>query len=91
MTLRMVAYFECLPGKRDEVTKLYSQLCPEFRQEPGCLEHQMYQSVENPDSVILLERWTDQPSVDAHLAALMARGLNLETLRRPVKADHYEE
>jgi quinol monooxygenase YgiN len=87
----MVVYMEAQPGKSDEVRKTYARLCPEFRTEPGCLEHQMYQSVERPDSFILLERWTDQESIDVHLKALNARGLDLEGMRRFVKADHYVE
>jgi hypothetical protein len=34
--------------------------------EPGCEQFEVFQSVVNPDKLTLLERWTDQVSLDAH-------------------------
>ena len=34
--------------------------------EPGCEHFEAFQSIVNPDKIILLERWTDQAALDVH-------------------------
>ena len=34
--------------------------------EPGCEQFEVFQSVVDPDKLVLLERWTDQAALDVH-------------------------
>ena len=34
--------------------------------EPGCLDHGVYQSAEDPHRLFFYEQWADQASIDAH-------------------------
>ena len=36
------------------------------REEPGCLQHGVHQSVEDPTLVVFFERWTDHDALAAH-------------------------
>jgi quinol monooxygenase YgiN len=38
-------------------------------QEPGCHEYRFWTAIDDPDSLLLFERWADQAALDAHLAA----------------------
>jgi quinol monooxygenase YgiN len=34
--------------------------------EPGCEQFEVFQSVVNPDKLVLLERWIDKAALDVH-------------------------
>jgi quinol monooxygenase YgiN len=66
MTIRLVVTFTAAPGKGAELAKFYKARCAECRQEPGCEQFECFQSVDDPDKVILLERWKDHAALDTH-------------------------
>jgi quinol monooxygenase YgiN len=37
------------------------------REEPGCEQYELFVSTERPDNVVLLERWSDADTLQAHL------------------------
>jgi quinol monooxygenase YgiN len=41
--------------------------------EPGCHEYRFWVAIDDPDSVLVFERWADQASLDAHFAAQHTR------------------
>src|SRR5690606_12553936 len=41
----------------------------ECRAEPGCLQYEVFRSLEFPNQFALLEAWADQESYDAHWTA----------------------
>ena len=84
MPQRLVVPMEALPGKREELIRRFQTLCPEVRQEPGCEEYEVYQSVEHPDRVVLLELWRDEAALEAHFEVSRRRttGPDLDSLRR---------
>jgi quinol monooxygenase YgiN len=49
--------------------------------EPGCQQFEAFQSVMNPDKLVLLERWTDQAALDAHAKLNSTRPSLLPELR----------
>jgi hypothetical protein len=49
--------------------------------EPGCEQFEAFQSAVNPDKLVLLERWTDQASLDAHARLNSTRPPLLPELR----------
>ena len=66
MSIRLVVTFAAAPGKGAELAKFYTTRAAECRQEPGCEQFDCFQSVNDPDKVILLERWKDKAALEAH-------------------------
>ena len=66
MAVRLIIKMTAAPGKASELAKAYRPRCEEIMQEPGCEQFEVFQSVVNPDSFVLLERWVDQAALDAH-------------------------
>jgi quinol monooxygenase YgiN len=40
--------------------------CEVSRQDAGCEQFEVFQSVSDPDKLVLLELWKDQAALDAH-------------------------
>lgn len=66
MAIRLIVGITAAPGKGSELAKLYKARCTDIAKEPGCEQFEVFQSVVNPDKLAILERWTDQPSLDVH-------------------------
>jgi quinol monooxygenase YgiN len=66
MAVRLVVTINAAPGKGAELAKAYKTRCAEAMKEPGCEQFEAFQSVANPDTIVLLERWVDQAALDVH-------------------------
>lgn len=44
-----------------------------IRAEPGNLRYEYYLSMDDPETVLLIDAWTDQTAIDAHHASPMMR------------------
>lgn len=66
MAIRLIVTINAKPGKGSELSQAYPDRCAELMKEPGCEHFEAFQSVVNPDKIILLERWTDQAALDVH-------------------------
>ena len=42
-----------------------------IRAEPGNLRYEYYQSLDDPETILLIDSWTDQTAIDAHHASPM--------------------
>ena len=42
-----------------------------IRKEPGNLRYQYFQPLDDPETVLLIDSWTDQAAIDAHHASPM--------------------
>jgi len=73
MPLRLVVTITAAPGKGSELAQIYKGRCLEAAAEPGCEQYEIFQSAVNPDKLVLLERWTDQASLDVHAKVQAAR------------------
>jgi quinol monooxygenase YgiN len=65
---------DALPGKGSEFARARAPRHAEARKEPGCEQYDLFQNTENPDQLLLVERWTDQASLDAHAELNRQRG-----------------
>lgn len=81
MALRLVVPMQAAPGRRDELIESFRIRCKEVREEPGCEQYEIYQSTERPDQLILLERWQDEETLEAHLELNRQRGNTTAHLR----------
>ncbi len=48
-----------------------SGIAAAIRQEPGNLRYQYFQSLDEPETVLLIDSWIDQAAIDAHHASPM--------------------
>ena len=66
MAIRIMVSMRAKPGKGTELAKARAPRAAEVRKEAGCEQFDLFQNTEDPDHLVLLERWTDQASLDAH-------------------------
>lgn len=66
MAIRIMVSIDALAGKGSELARVRAERHAEVRQEPGCEQFDLFQNVENPDRLLLVERWTDEASLAAH-------------------------
>ena len=48
-----------------------SGIAAAIRQEPGNLRYQYFQPLDDPETVLQIDSWTDQAAIDAHHASSM--------------------
>ena len=48
-----------------------SGIAEDIRKEPGNLRYQYFQPLNDPETVLLIDSWTDQAAIDAHHASPM--------------------
>ena len=48
-----------------------SSTADQIRSEPGNLRYEYYQALDDPETVLLIDSWTDQAAIDAHHASPM--------------------
>jgi quinol monooxygenase YgiN len=81
MAIRLIVIITAVPGKGSELAQGYKARCAEIKTEPGCEQFGAFQSVVNPDKLVLLEHWTDQAALDAHAKLNSTRPPLLPELR----------
>src|SRR5207245_3566415 len=72
MAVRLVVTFHAVSGKGAELAQAMKARCEVSRQDAGCEQFEVFQSVSDPDTLVLLELWQDQAALDAH-AKIQAR------------------
>ncbi|MGH7794869.1 MAG: putative quinol monooxygenase [Candidatus Binatia bacterium] len=66
MAIRLIVTITAAPGKGSELAQLYKARCTDVMKEPGCEQFEVFQSVVKPDTLTILERWSDQAALDVH-------------------------
>jgi quinol monooxygenase YgiN len=66
MAVRLVVTFQAAPGKGAELALAMKTRCEVSRQDAGCEQFEVFQSVADPNKLVLLELWKDQAALDAH-------------------------
>ncbi len=73
MALRLIISFRAKPGKGGELLAAFGPRCAEVQAEPGCEQFEVLQSGQDPDRLVLLERWADDAALAAHAEVNRAR------------------
>jgi len=73
MAVRLVISIAAAPGKGSEFARAFKPRCEASRQDPGCLQFELFQSVFDPDRFTLLELWESQAALDNHAKLQAAR------------------
>jgi quinol monooxygenase YgiN len=68
MAIRIIVPMQAKPGKGPELARLRAPRHAEVRKDPGCEQFDLFQNAEDPDQLLLVERWTDEESLAAHYA-----------------------
>lgn len=92
MSLFVIAEFLAAPGQHDRLRTALEALIEPTMDEPGCLAYQPYADPNDPAHMVIVERWENRQSFDAHfttphlrhaqrvLDRILARPLTLRTL-----------
>ena len=67
MTIVLATYVTA-PGKDDEVADLLRSYTALVLEEPGCIEFEVYRSVDDQRRFLLLEKYVDRAAFAAHQA-----------------------
>ena len=57
------------PETRDEALAAAQRMRAATLEEPGCQEYSFWLAIDDPDSILVFERWADQAALDTHLTA----------------------
>ncbi|MGE5272143.1 MAG: putative quinol monooxygenase [Thiohalocapsa sp.] len=82
MAVRLVVTITAAPGKGAEFAAAFKPRCEQSRQDAGCLQFELFQSVFDPDKFTLIELWESQADLDAHAKLQAQRGPLPEGLRQ---------
>ena len=66
MAVRLIVTMTAAPGKAAELARAYRDRCADISKEPGCEQFEVFQSVVNPEKLVILERWSDQKALELH-------------------------
>jgi quinol monooxygenase YgiN len=81
MAIRLVVTFKAASGKGAELAQAMKARCEVSRQDARCEQFEVFQSVSDPDKLVLLELWEDQAALDAHAKLQAQRSPLSEGLR----------
>lgn len=73
MAIRHVVTIQVAHGKVSEFADAFTTLQAIAQQEEGCEQYELFQSLDDPDKVVLLERWANQAALDNHMQAERTR------------------
>ena len=90
MSVRLVVTITAVPGKGTELAQAFVGRCEECRKEPGCEQFDLFQNTEDPDKLLLVERWTDEASLAAHAERNRQRpSVGADLRAGPGRSEHY--
>lgn len=62
----VVASFQAREGKVEEVIAGLTPVIEQTHAEAGCLAYALHRDVNDPDTLVLIERWTSQVALESH-------------------------
>lgn len=66
MSVHLLAQIEAKPGREAALLALLHTLMAATRQEPACLQYDLWQARDQPTAFVMVERWLDEPSLEHH-------------------------
>jgi quinol monooxygenase YgiN len=73
MAIRHVITIQVAPGMAAEFATAFKVVQETALQEEGCEQYELFKSVDDPDKLVLLERWASQELLDGHMEAERTR------------------
>jgi quinol monooxygenase YgiN len=69
VAIRHIITINVAAGRAADFVRAFEVVQANALQEQGCEQYELFQSVESPDTFVLLERWTNQELLDKHMTA----------------------
>jgi quinol monooxygenase YgiN len=94
LTIKVVAKNYVKPEKIQEFIVLCKKLVEESVKEEGCIDYGLYQELDNPGILTILEEWRDKSNLDKHLKSKHFREifpLLLEYLEKETEIHIYKK
>jgi quinol monooxygenase YgiN len=73
MAIRHVITIRVAPGRAADFAAAFKPVQTAAREEEGCEQYELFQGVDDPDTMVLLERWTSQELLERHMEAERTR------------------
>src|SRR5579859_1057391 len=67
-TLTVIAHVKARPGREADVRKELLSLVAPSRKDPGCVNYDLHQAVDDPASFLFHENWASKAHLDQHLS-----------------------
>jgi quinol monooxygenase YgiN len=77
MAIRHVVTIQVAPGKAADFASAFGALQAIVQQEQGCEQYELFRSLDDPDKLVLLERWASQALLGKHMEAKHTRDPSL--------------
>jgi quinol monooxygenase YgiN len=65
--LKVILGLTAKPGKAAELRSILLELAAQSRNEAGCVGYEVLQNTADPSNFALVEEWTTEAALDAHL------------------------
>ncbi|MEP3047442.1 MAG: putative quinol monooxygenase [Roseibium sp.] len=65
----LIANFKTKPGSTEAIRKAVAPCLEATRREPGCITYDLFQNMEDPDSLVFVEKWESREALSAHFEA----------------------
>jgi len=62
----LVAVLQAAEGKGNEVVEEFKKLVPVVRQDPGTVAYIIHQAVDNPDKILVYEKYENREALQYH-------------------------
>lgn len=69
MAIRHVVTIQVAHGRADDFAAAFTAVQAIARQEEGCEQYELFESLDEPDKLVLLERWASHELLDKHMEA----------------------
>jgi quinol monooxygenase YgiN len=73
MAIRHVITIQVAPGRTADFARAFRDVQALAAQDAGCEQYELFQSLEAPDRLVLLERWASRALLEQHMAAEQRR------------------
>jgi quinol monooxygenase YgiN len=77
MAIRHVVTIQVAAGKAASFASAFKALQTVAQEEEGCEQYELFQSLDDPDRMVMLERWANKDLLDKHMEAERARNASL--------------
>lgn len=62
----LIANLKIKPGSMEAVREAVAPCLEATRKEPGCISYDLFQSVDDPEALVFVERWETREALAAH-------------------------
>ncbi len=73
MAIRHIVTIQVAPGRADEFAAAFKAVQAIAQRDEGCEQYELFQSLDERDRIVLLERWTSRQLLDKHMEAERTR------------------